>query len=69
MTSNYPEVEKLAIDAYVYIPFNVEAITIRAVIVEEEIMYGTGEESGAEYAVEFSEVDLENDMFYKLELM
>ena len=67
--SNYPAVEKLATEAYVYIPEGGEAITIRAAVVEEEVIYGTGEESGIEYAVTFGDVDLENDMFYKLVLM
>ncbi len=69
MTSNYPEVEKLATEAYVYIPINGEAIIIRAAVPDENMIYGTGEETGDEYAIEFSEVDVRNDMFYKLELM
>ena len=67
--SKYSEVAQKAADAYVYIPFNGEAITIRAAILDEEVMYGTGEETGLEYTVYFEDVDLENDMFYKLQLM
>ncbi len=73
--SKYPQVAKLAIDCAVYIPEeldgqpNHEAIRVRATDVDEEMMYGEGEESGAEYAIEFSEVDLKNDMFYKFTLM
>ncbi len=67
--SNYPDVEKLATEAYVYIPEDREAITIRATVVEEEMIYGTGEETGDEYAISFEEVDIKNDMFYKLTLI
>ena len=69
MSRNYPDVENLATGAYVYIPFNGEAINIRAVVVEDEVFYGAGEESGQEYSIYFEDVDIKNDMFYKLTLM
>ena len=71
--SNYPNIAKLAIDAAVYIPAeldgetNCEAIRVRGS--DEENMYGTGEESGLEYTVNFEDVDLKNDMFYEFVLM
>ena len=55
--------------AYLYIPYNSEALRINHTDREEGIFYTTGEESGDEIAVSFEDVDLERDMFYKLVLM
>lgn len=78
------KVKKLVREAAIYIPFNCEAIRINyydeedsdvdaaGTMVEEYGLgrfFGTGEESGEEYTIEYSEVDLETDMFYGLVLL
>jgi hypothetical protein len=55
--------------AYVYIPFDSEALRINHIDREEGVFYSTGEESGDDIVVNFEDVDLERDMFYKLVLM
>jgi len=67
--SNVSKVISMVGEACVYIPFNCEAMRIEAVVFEDGVFYGTGEESGEQYRVEFTEVDLDNDMFYKMVLM
>ena len=61
----------------IYVPIDCEGIRIdywdteTNIEDDEEVskFYGTGEESGEEYCIEFSEVDLENDLFYELKLV
>ena len=36
---------------------------------DELCFYGTGEESGEEYMISYSDIDLEKDMFYELKLV
>jgi len=60
-------VKQMIQNASVYIPFNCEGIRINNC--DEESFTGTGEESGEEYSVEYDEVDLANDMIYRLVLM
>jgi len=60
-------VKEMIQNASVYIPFNCEGIRINNC--DEESFTGTGEESGEEYSVEYDEVDLANDMIYRLVLM
>lgn len=36
---------------------------------DELCFYGTGEESGEEYMIQYTDIDLENDMFYELKLV
>jgi hypothetical protein len=55
--------------AYLYIPYDSEALRINYTDPEVGMFYTTGEESGDEIAVSFDEVDLERDMFYRLKLM
>ena len=55
--------------AYVYIPFDSEALRINYVDRDTGMFFTTGEESGDEIAISFEDVDLERDMFYKLTLM
>jgi len=63
------KVKQLANEAAVYIPEGSEGIRIVAVIEEEGYFLGEGEETGENYQITFEEVDLDNDMFYKLVLM
>jgi hypothetical protein len=55
--------------AYLYIPYDSEALRINYTDPEVGMFYTTGEESGDEIAVSFDEVDLERDMFYRLKLL
>jgi len=55
--------------AYIYIPLNCEAMVIMATIRDEGHFLGEGEETGESYQVYFSEVNLEEDLFYNLSLM
>jgi hypothetical protein len=63
------KVKQLANEATVYIPEDCESIRIEASFSDEGYFCGIGEESGEGYQIEFTEVDLDNDMFYKLVLM
>jgi hypothetical protein len=76
------KVKTLVTKAAIYIPFNCEGIRINYydssdTIDEEQTMdedytgrfYGTGEETGEEYAIEYNEVNLEEDSFYGLVLL
>lgn len=62
-------VAKLMDEAAVYIPFNCEAVRITGCDYNSYRMFGVGEESGKGITVEFEDVNLDNDMFYKLSLM
>jgi len=59
----------------IYVSDNDEAILISYWDTEETddgpelYFYGTGEESGEEYRINYTEVDLQNDRFYKLVLL
>jgi len=58
------------IDAsYIYIPYDHEALRINYVDTDTGLFHTTGEESGDEIAISFDEVDLERDMFYRLQLL
>lgn len=67
--SDIETVINLVESAYLYIPYDSEALRINHTDREEGIFYTTGEESGDEIAISFEDVDLERDMFYKLVLM
>ena len=67
--SKYEKVCELANAAAIYVPFDAEGMRIIAVVVEDGCFYAEGEESGEDYRIEFEDVDLEQDMFYKLTLM
>ena len=74
---NIEKVKELVGKAAVYVPIDCEGIRISywdtdTNVDEGEVaehFYGVGEESGEEYCINFSEVDLENDMFYALTLI
>ena len=63
------KVKQLANEAAVYVPFNCEGLRVVAVVEEEGYFLCEGEDSGDNYQIMFEEVDLDNDMFYKLVLM
>ena len=63
----------------IYIEPNVEAVRINYYETEAELeagveldelcFYGTGEESGEEFRIPYSNISLESDMFYELKLV
>ena len=63
----------------VYVPINCEGILIDYYDTLEELtedmtedelgFYGTGEESGEQYKISYSEIDINKDLFYKLVLV
>jgi len=55
--------------AYLYIPYDSEALRINYVDTDAGTFHTTGEESGDSIVMTFSEVDLERDMFYSLKLL
>jgi len=55
--------------AYLYIPYDSEALRINYVDTDAGTFHTTGEESGDDIVMTFSEVDLERDMFYRLKLL
>jgi hypothetical protein len=66
------DIEKIQamIDAsYLYIPYDSEALRINYVDTDAGTFHTTGEESGDDIVMTFSEVDLERDMFYSLKLL
>ena len=62
-------VAAMAENAAVYVQSEGEGIRILACVSEENHFLGEGEESGDSYQIDYSEVDLENDMFYRFQLM
>ena len=63
------KVAELMDAAAVYIPFNDEAIRITACDHTNNCMIGEYEMEGTPVTIQFEDVDLTNDMFYKLVLM
>ena len=65
-------VARIAADSAVYVPFNCEGVRITScdsvdsALEEGAGFVGTGEETGNQYRIEYAEVDLEEDMFYRL---
>ena len=55
--------------AYLYIPYDHEALRINYVDTDTGLFHTTGEESGDSIVMSFDEVDLERDMFYSLKLL
>jgi hypothetical protein len=63
----------------IYIEPNMEAVRINywetdseleaGVELDELCFYGTGEESGEEYRIPYTNIDLDADMFYELKLV
>jgi len=75
MTEHDRKVLKIVSEAAIYVPAECEGIRISHWDANPEdedyegAFWGQGEESGEEYKIFFSEVDLENSMFYKLTLI
>ena len=63
------DVKTIVESAAIYIPFNCEGTRIIATFGEDGYFLCEGEETGEQYEIQFDEVDLEADMFYKLELI
>ena len=63
------KVQELAEQAAIYVPQDCEGMRINAVVSEEGYFLAEGEETGEQYQIKFSEVDLDNDMFYGLQLL
>ena len=60
-------VNQFAMNSAVLVPGpEFEAIRIDVVDDEEGIIYGEGEETGEEYAIYYSEIDLDETMWYRL---
>lgn len=63
---SFKTVELLAEISAVYCPNGYEACRILRNCPEDQCFYGIGEESETEYKVPYSDVNLDDDMFYKL---
>ena len=55
--------------AYIYIPYDSEALLINYWDHETQLIHATGEDSGDEIQVEYEDIDLKRDMFYSLKLL
>jgi len=62
-------VKSIVEQSAIYIPFNCEGTRIIATFGDDGYFLAEGEETGEQYEIQFSEVDLKNDMFYKLVLV
>ena len=62
-------VAALAENADLYIQEEGEGMRIIACMSEEDHFLAEGEETGESYQIDYSEVDLETDMFYRFQLM
>jgi hypothetical protein len=62
-------VQALAENAAVYVQEDGEGMRILACVSEENHFLAEGEETGESYQIDYSEVDLENDMFYRYQLV
>ena len=55
--------------AILFLDADSEGIRINMVDDEEGIIYGEGEESGEDYHIAYNEIDLEEAMWYRLQLL
>jgi hypothetical protein len=66
-------VAALAENAIIYIQYDkdedLESMRIITSMSEENYFLAEGEESGEQYQIEYADVDLENDTFYRLQKM
>ena len=75
MTEHEQKVMELVSQAAIYVPFNCEGVRIDWWDADETdenyegAFWGTGEDTGEQYKIFFSEVDLNEDIFYKLVAM
>jgi hypothetical protein len=67
------DVAALAENAIIYIQYDkdqdLESMRIITSMTEENYFLAEGEESGEQYQIEYADVDLENDTFYRLQKM
>ena len=75
MTEHEQKVMSVVSQAAIYVPASCEGIRIDYWDTDESedgyegSFFGTGEETGEQYQIAFSEVNFEEDMFYQLVLM
>ena len=66
-------VAAMAENAIIYIQYDkdedLESMRIITSMTEENYFLAEGEESGEQYQIEYADVDLENDIFYRLQKM
>lgn len=67
--SNIAKVKEIVEQSAIYVTEDSEGIRITCIVEEEAMFIGIGEESGADYQIAFSEVNLKEDLFYKLVLV
>jgi len=67
------DVAALAENAIIYIQYDkdedLESMRIITSMSEENYFLAEGEESGEQYQVDYADVDLDNDIFYRLQKM
>jgi hypothetical protein len=67
------DVAALAENAIIYIQYDkdedLESMRIITSMSEENYFLAEGEESGEQYQIEYADVDLDNDIFYRLQKM
>ena len=68
-TADLARVKALAEHAAVYVQPDSEGMRIVACVSEENHFLAEGEETGESYHIEYSEVDLAKDFFYRFQLM
>jgi hypothetical protein len=70
---NMSKVAALAENAIIYIEYDkdedLESMRIITCMSEENYFLAEGEESGDQYQVDYADVDLDNDIFYRLQKM
>jgi hypothetical protein len=66
-------VAAMAENAIIYIQYDkdedLESMRIITSMTEENYFLAEGEESGEQYQIEYADVDLKNDIFYRLQRM
>jgi hypothetical protein len=67
--SDIEKVKAIVGSSYIYIPYDSEALRINHMDIDEGVFYTTGEESGDDIVINFEDVNLQMDMFYKLVLV
>ena len=68
-TADLARVRALAEHAAAYVQSDEEGMRIVACVSEENYFLAEGEETGESYHIEYSEVDLDKDFFYRFQLM
>jgi|TARA_B110000977_G_C10608810_1_gene311350 hypothetical protein len=68
-TKDLARVQVLAEHAAAYVQPDSEGMRITACVSEENYFLAEGEETGESYQIEYQEVDLARDFFYRFQLM